>query len=365
MLILVMKEEISDRVLPEPDNCEMGIFTCSIGLMGSTAVNKNSSYMDSESDPSKYVQNTDQYGFEVCDEFLSQNDESVKHTAMVNEEIALPDLESVSSETDLSDHSDSDMFSYVSRLSLQPVEAHALPSSSIYSVQHTEPVFSVQSKLQSILVKLCFQLITILSHGVGISAHASDKPSEVCSGYPLLPAVPQIDLAKMPPLAPLPPAQWRLGRTQLNAFLPSDRDSVHNTFGLFPPMFPLKVSNDTEKGSPVSTDDLLSPVPVLQPLAVKDEDLQRNYQNLLGNTAQSDEASMQMPLTSNDGRSNLPTSDSTSLATGISLFRWLAFRFNESEIGKTCREASIDCIVRQIWQLEPPDSLGMVPTIWL
>ncbi|KAK1351549.1 hypothetical protein POM88_054236 [Heracleum sosnowskyi] len=520
------EEEISDRVLPEPDSCEMDIFTCSIGLMGSetTAVNKNSSYVDSESPrsftsfpvPSKEydvevgeissymnligsnanglslnttapgllidekqtekdqsenimvegivanhdsdadkvfstdrknlaaeqfhcVQNPDEFGFEVCDKFLSQNDESVTQTAMVNEEIASPGLDSVRSETALSDHSDSEMFSYVPESSLRPVEAHALPSSSIHSVQHTEPVPSVQSKLhehsgetflsthhypevkthsepkltlqtdqivlehlhldetnpegtqseqpccldhpdegsveahsepcvlESIPVvpvnmqsdscdmesmsgdKSNYRLSSKLhlsntgygenvitspksllipysseameseilqpdSHGVGISAHASDEPSEVCSGYPLLPAVPQIDLAEMPPLPPLPPAQWRLGRAHQNAFLPSDRDSVQNTFGLFPPMFPVETSNDTQKGSPASTADLLPPVPVLQPLAVKDEDqdLQHIYWNLLGNTAQSDQASLQMPLTSKDGRSNVPTSDSTS-----------------------------------------------------
>lgn len=514
------EEEISDRVLPETDSCEMGIITCSTDLMEceTTAVNKNSSCMDSESPrsftsvpvPSKEydvevgeipsvtnligskaiglalslgslnidekqtekdqsesiivagivanhdsdaekvdsthnknpaaeefhsVQNLDQYGFEVCDEFLPQN-ESFKQTATINQEIASPELDSVRCETAFSDHSDSEMFSYVPESSLQPVEARALSSSSIYSVQHTEPLFSMQSKLhehsgETLLSthhypevrthsepKLTLQTDQIdlehlhldetnpggtqseqprcLDHpdegnvedhfepcvvesmpviqvnmqadsfgmeslsddeanyrlssklhlhntdhgenvitspksslipssteamkseilpdsdGVGSSAHANDESSEVCSGYPLLPAVPQIDLAEMPPLPPLPPAQWRMGRAQQNSFLPSDRDSSQNTFGMFPPMFPLKTSNDTQKGSPVSMDDLLSPVPVLQPPAVKDENLQHVYQNLLGNAAQSDQLSMQMPLTSNDGRRNIPTSDSTS-----------------------------------------------------
>ncbi|KAL8090756.1 hypothetical protein AgCh_039996 [Apium graveolens] len=45
------EEKISDRVLPKMDSCEFGIITCITGLMESetTAVNKNSSYMDSES----------------------------------------------------------------------------------------------------------------------------------------------------------------------------------------------------------------------------------------------------------------------------------------------------------------------------
>lgn len=380
------------------------------------------------------VENPDQYRFEVCDEFLPQNDdESVKQIAMVNQEIASPNLDSIRCEAAFSDHSDSEMFSYVPESSLQPVEAHALSSSSIYSVQPTEPVSSVQSEIhehsgetflsthhypeertlsepkltlqtdqidlehlhmdEKILKEeiqseqLCCldhpdqgsvealsepcvvksipvvqvslqadsigmeslsgdeencrpssklhlnntghgenvitspksllitssseamesEILQPYSHGVGIPAHASDEPREVCSGYPLLPVVPQIDLAEMPPLPPLPPAQWRLGRAQQNAFLPSDRDSVQNTFGLFPPMFPLKTSNDTQKGSPVSTDDLLSPVPV-QPPSVKEH----NYQNLLENECQSDQVSMQMPLTSNDGLSDIPTSDSTS-----------------------------------------------------
>ncbi|KAL8102121.1 protein SCAR2 [Apium graveolens] len=522
------EEKISDRVLPKMDSGEIGIITCSTGLMESetTAVNKNSSYMDSESPrsftsvpvPSKEhdvevgeissnlnligsetiglaislgslnttapeslidekqtendqteniivegivanhdsdaekvdsthdknltaeefpcVQSPDQYGFEICEEFFPQT-ESDKQTAMVNQEIVSnSELDSVQCETAFSDHSETEMFSYVPESSLQPVEAHALSSSSTYSLQHTEPVSSVYSELhehsgESLLSthhypeaktdsepKLTLQtdqidlehlqldetnprgtqseqprcldhidegsveensepcvvestpviqvnmqadsfgmeslsddvanyrlssklplhnmdrgenVITspdsslipssteaikseILpdSHGVGSSAHASDESTEICSGYPLIPAVPQIDLAEMPPLPPLPPVQWRIGRTQQNAFLPSDRDSSQNTFGMFPPMFPLKTSNDTQKGSPVSTDDMLSPVPVLQPPAVKDENHQHLSQNLLENAAQSDQLSMQMPLISNDGSRNIPTSDRTS-----------------------------------------------------
>ncbi|WOH10918.1 hypothetical protein DCAR_0830395 [Daucus carota subsp. sativus] len=169
---------------------------------------------------------------------------------------------------------------------------------------------------------------------VDIPAHASDEASEVSSSYPLLPAVPQIDLAEMPPLPPLPPAQWRIGRTQQHAFLPSDRDTVQNTFGLFPPSFPLTTSNDTRTGNQTSTVDLLPPVPILQLPTVKDEDQtstedllppvpilqpptvieepQHIYQNLLQDTAHSNQLSVQMQLTSNDGSSNVPTSDSTS-----------------------------------------------------
>ncbi|KAL8126896.1 hypothetical protein AgCh_013987 [Apium graveolens] len=46
-----------------------------------------------------------------------------------------------------SDHSETEMFSYVPESSLPPVEAHALSSSSIYSLQHTDPISSVQSEL--------------------------------------------------------------------------------------------------------------------------------------------------------------------------------------------------------------------------
>ncbi|KAK1391181.1 hypothetical protein POM88_019359 [Heracleum sosnowskyi] len=378
------------------------------------------------------VQNPDQYGSEVYDKILPQNySETVEQTAEVHQKTAPPDLNSVRSEIDNGDHSDTEMVSYVPVSSSQPIETNVFSSSSIYCVQSTEPVSSGENNLHenpgdaspvsthhfpevSTLSKPeltlqtdqfdiehqhvveskpkevsqseqlsssnhlgegssdtysepCFvasksvvpvnlqadglavetlygdkesfgvsskldinhidpggnfitsprpssmtptsELSQSGSHVVDISAQARNELSSVHSGFLPIPELPQVRLPEMPPLPPLPPVQWRTGRVQQHASLPSDRDSVQNSFGLFQPMNPSKTSNNTQMGNLSDRDDALAPVPIVPPLAIKDKDHQHAYEHLLETTAHSSPLLMQMPLTSNNRSRDVATSD--------------------------------------------------------
>lgn len=368
------------------------------------------------------VQNPDQYGSEVHEEILPQNyNESVKQTAVVHQESAPPNLNSVRSEMDIGDQSDTEMVSYVPVSSSQPIETTVFSSSSVYCVQRTEavsagenilhehsgdtlpvptyhfPKVSTLSKPELILQtdqfniehqhvveskpkevsqseqfscsthpgegssdtysEPCFvasksvvpvnlqaddldvetpygekesfgvsskldinhvdhgenfvtsELSRPGSHEVDISAQARNDLSATGLGFLPIPELPQVSLPEMPPLPPLPPVQWRTGRVQQHDSLPSDRDSVQNTFGLFQPMFPSKTSNNTQMDNLTNRDDFLAPVPIEPRLALKDEDHQHVYEHFLGTTAHSGPLSKQIPLTSNNKSRDVPTSD--------------------------------------------------------